>query len=97
MTAATRRTAGGYIDEHKSDERHTGDPGRISTALMGALRLYQFARVGHTSPCRFTPTCSEFALEAIDRHGAKKGALLALRRLGRCRPGGPFGADPVPD
>lgn len=48
-------------------------------------------------PCRHLPTCSEYALEAIDRNGAWRGGWLALSRLTRCRPGGTHGYDPVPD
>jgi putative membrane protein insertion efficiency factor len=47
--------------------------------------------------CRFLPTCSEYALEAVDRHGAIKGGLLALRRIARCHPWGGSGYDPVPE
>ena len=47
--------------------------------------------------CRFHPTCSQYALEAIRRHGACRGSLLAIRRLCRCHPWGGFGCDPVPD
>lgn len=64
---------------------------------VGAIRSYQAARFGHVSPCRFTPTCSEYAAEALQRHGLRRGLGLTLRRLGRCRPFGPFGADPVPE
>jgi hypothetical protein len=46
--------------------------------------------------CRFQPTCSAYAEEAVRRHGARRGALLALGRLARCRPFGPHGFDPVP-
>lgn len=46
--------------------------------------------------CRFTPTCSEYAAEAIRRHGAMRGTGLAIRRLSRCRPFGGGGEDPVP-
>ncbi|MEC9367666.1 MAG: membrane protein insertion efficiency factor YidD [Pseudomonadota bacterium] len=46
--------------------------------------------------CRFLPTCSEYAVEAIDVHGPLRGSLLALRRLSRCHPWGGEGYDPVP-
>ncbi|MGH8922295.1 MAG: membrane protein insertion efficiency factor YidD [Acidimicrobiales bacterium] len=64
---------------------------------MVLVRLYQAARAGRVSPCRFTPTCSEYAAQALSRHGLRRGLGLTLRRLGRCRPGGPYGADPVPE
>jgi putative membrane protein insertion efficiency factor len=62
------------------------------------LRLYKFL----LSPflpvaCRFTPTCSEYAAEAIHRHGALRGGLRAVRRLLRCHPFGGAGYDPVPE
>jgi hypothetical protein len=46
--------------------------------------------------CRYLPSCSEYALEALETHGAAKGAWLAVRRLGRCHPLGGHGPDPVP-
>lgn len=64
---------------------------------VAAIRGYQLLRTGRVSPCRFTPTCSHYAVEAIERHGARRGSTLAVRRLGRCRPGGPSGYDPVPE
>jgi uncharacterized protein len=72
----------------------TGPAARL---LLAAIRAYQLARIGRVSPCRFTPTCSEYALEAVRRHGAWRGLGLTIRRLGRCRPGGPSGYDPVPE
>ena len=49
------------------------------------------------SRCRYYPTCSDYAYEAVDRHGLFKGSLLAARRLGRCNPVGGEGYDPVPE
>ncbi len=46
--------------------------------------------------CRFTPTCSEYALEAIDKYGVLKGGWLAMKRVARCNPFFPGGNDPVP-
>lgn len=69
-------------------------PARLLTAV---IRAYQLARTGRVSPCRFTPTCSQYAVEALERHGAGRGLALTVRRLGRCRPGGPSGYDPVPE
>jgi uncharacterized protein len=65
-------------------------------AALGALRAYQAARAGRISPCRFYPSCSSYAVEAVERHGARRGLWLALRRVARCRPGGGHGVDLVP-
>lgn len=65
--------------------------------IVGLIRGYQYVLspwVG--SQCRFTPTCSEYARQAVITHGALKGSWLALRRLGRCHPWHPGGHDPVP-
>jgi putative membrane protein insertion efficiency factor len=66
-------------------------------AVLGMISIYQKVREGRPSPCRFTPSCSVYATEAVDRHGALRGGLLAMRRLGRCHPWGGHGYDPVPD
>ncbi len=65
-------------------------------ALRGLVRAYQHVRAGRPSPCRHVPSCSEYAAEALEVHGAARGSWLALRRLARCRPGGTWGYDPVP-
>ena len=65
-------------------------------AVMAVIRLYQVAASPFPSPCRFTPTCSSYALEAVGRYGALRGGWLALRRIARCHPWGGSGADPVP-
>jgi len=69
----------------------------INARLIAAVRWYQRAFDGRPSPCRFTPTCSCYAVEALEQHGSRRGLALTLRRLTRCRPFGPSGYDPVPD
>ena len=69
----------------------------LSASLRGLVRLYQLAVSPFLGPsCRFVPTCSHYAHEAILRHGAVKGSWLALRRLVRCGPWGGWSYDPVP-
>ncbi|MEM9845529.1 MAG: membrane protein insertion efficiency factor YidD [Pseudomonadota bacterium] len=60
-----------------------------------AYRLVASPWVGHN--CRYQPTCSAYALEALERYGALRGAWLACRRISRCHPWGASGHDPVPD
>jgi hypothetical protein len=72
-------------------------PSWPARSLVALFKTYQILRMGRVSPCRFTPTCSHYAIEAVDSHGARRGLALAVHRLGRCRPGGPSGFDPVPE
>jgi hypothetical protein len=66
-------------------------------ALVAALRGYQLAVSPWLGPaCRFEPSCSRFAVDAIEHHGAARGSWLTLRRLSRCHPFGSSGYDPVP-
>lgn len=65
-------------------------------AEITLVRLYQAFRHGKPSPCRFVPSCSAYAVEALEHHGARRGTMLALRRLLRCHPWARWGADPVP-
>ena len=68
----------------------------MSRFLQWLIKVYQAARFGKPSPCRFVPSCSEYAAEAVAVHGARRGSWLAVRRLARCHPFGRYGNDPVP-
>jgi putative membrane protein insertion efficiency factor len=72
-------------------------PSRAARVLLGVVGTYQRLRAGRVAPCRFYPSCSDYALEAIHLHGALRGSVLAARRLLRCRPLGPHGIDLVPE
>lgn len=74
-------------------------PGRspLAAVARALILLYRFTLSPLLGPrCRFYPSCSAYALEAVDRHGALRGLWLALRRIGRCHPWHPGGYDPVP-
>jgi len=77
-------------------QRPTGPSRRGAGAVLAAIRIYQ-RDISAQRPacCRFTPSCSEYAAQAIEQRGAVRGVLLAARRLLRCRPGGARGADPL--
>jgi putative membrane protein insertion efficiency factor len=70
----------------------------LAWPLIQLVRLYKLA----ISPwfganCRFEPTCSSYAIQALQVHGVLKGTILAVKRMGRCHPWGTSGYDPVPD
>lgn len=76
-------------------ERPTG--GGAAGAIVRGIRAYQREISAHRPGCcRFSPTCSEYGVQAIQRHGARRGLILLGGRLLRCRPGGRRGPDPVP-
>lgn len=70
--------------------------GPIQWLLIRAIGLYQQTSRWRTPRCRFHPTCSAYAVEAIGTHGSLRGGWLALRRVGRCHPWNPGGIDHVP-
>ncbi|MBK7973753.1 MAG: membrane protein insertion efficiency factor YidD [Deltaproteobacteria bacterium] len=79
-------------------DRSASSRGSIArAAAIGLIRAYRLAISPLLGPaCRFEPTCSRYAEEAIQRHGAMRGVYLAARRLARCHPFHPGGFDPVP-
>lgn len=69
----------------------------VASAVVALLRLYKLLVSPFLPPaCRFEPTCSVYAVEAVEKHGVVRGIVLAARRLGRCHPFHPGGFDPVP-
>src|SRR6266700_2418788 len=73
-------------------------PTRAALLIMLPIKLYRWLIGPLFGPrCRFEPSCSAYALEALRRHGALRGSWLAIRRIGRCHPFNPGGYDPVPD
>ena len=88
-------SGGGAAPEPREADRSAGIAARV---LLRFIRIYQ-ATISPSlgNVCRYSPTCSHYAYEAIERHGAIRGTLLALKRLSRCRPWGGNGFDPVPE
>jgi putative membrane protein insertion efficiency factor len=70
----------------------------VRWTLLGAINLYRYALSPWLGPrCRYEPTCSRYAEQAVRRFGARRGLLLAVKRIGRCHPWGGSGYDPVPE
>lgn len=70
----------------------------VAKVLVGLIHAYQyFLSPWVGNQCRFIPTCSNYAIEAIERHGALRGAWMTVARLARCHPLGGSGWDPVPE
>lgn len=65
---------------------------RFYQLFLSPLKLF----FGAQSTCRFIPTCSQYAIEALEVHGLLKGTWLAIKRISKCHPWGPHGYDPVP-
>lgn len=96
--AARRYPAPNRQDRDMFDPMHRHEESsRIQRILLKGIAFYQAGREGRPSPCRFTPSCSEYSREALEVHGSGRGIWLTIRRLVRCRPFGPSGYDPVPE
>lgn len=94
--AVLPQLAGAVLHGGASPERADGRR-RSSRRLIAAIGVYQQQISPHLAGgCRFDPSCSQYAVQALARHGSARGSWLALRRLTRCRPSGPRGNDPVP-
>ena len=69
----------------------------LAKLMLGLIQFYRYAISPLIPPrCRYTPTCSQYALEAVQKYGALKGGWLAAKRIARCHPLGGCGHDPVP-
>jgi putative membrane protein insertion efficiency factor len=82
----------------EGDPRDHPDAGRrrVVAWITTGIRGYQGLRSGRPTGCRYLPTCSEYAVEALERHGVATGTWLTVKRLSRCTPWGGHGIDPVP-
>jgi uncharacterized protein len=91
--AASARTVGREVDDLTSKIKSAG-----IWLLLGFVRCYQvFLGPFLGGACKFYPSCSSYAYQAIELHGAMRGIVLAMKRLGRCRPFTKGGFDPVPE
>lgn len=69
----------------------------LSYPFIWLIKFYQFAISPYLGPkCRFTPTCSQYSLEAFRKYGVMKGFVLSVKRISKCHPWGGSGYDPVP-
>jgi len=71
-------------------------PSLLARAALALVHLYQKATAHRPSPCRYIPTCSNYALDAYEEHGFVRGSWLTAKRIGRCHPWSSSGWDPVP-
>ena len=87
------------IEQEEAQSSPAGGKGRSIPCRIAIvlIRFYQFAISPHLAGCcRFVPSCSAYGLQAFQKYGFVKGFKLTAKRLARCRPGGPYGYDPVP-
>lgn len=93
----SERISDSPIDDHESGLARGARPGPLAMVLLAPVRVYRAVISPLLPPsCRFYPSCSEYAVEALTVHGALRGSWLTLRRLLRCGPWHPGGLDFVP-
>ena len=85
------------VDDGRGTIAGQARPGPVARGLAKAVRTYQHLTAARPSPCRYFPSCSSYALEALETHGACRGGWLATRRICRCHPWGGHGVDLVPE
>ena len=96
-TASICRSRRKSTETYPADCRKTGMKKLLTYLLLFPIYFYRNCISPFTPPsCRFTPTCSQYAIEALKKHGPFKGMYLTIRRLLRCHPWGGSGYDPVP-
>jgi len=86
----------GFCQHAVSAVEMTGSPGIATRVVVRMVVWYQCLAGGRPSVCRYVPSCSNYALDALEGHGVVRGSWLTLRRLVRCNPWGANGWDPVP-
>ena len=86
----------GFSQHTVSSVQMTGSSGVATRVVVRMVVWYQWLVSGRPSVCRYVPSCSNYALDALEGHGAVRGSWLTLRRLARCNPWGANGWDPVP-
>ena len=86
----------GFFQHTVSTVQITGSPGVATRVVVRMVVWYQYLVSGRPTVCRYVPSCSNYALDALEGHGAVRGSWLTLRRLARCNPWGANGWDPVP-
>lgn len=85
-------------DVNRSNSIKNGINKFLVSIMLGIITVYRkFISPALPPSCRFIPTCSEYGLEAFKKFGFIKGFVLTTKRICKCRPGGPYGYDPVPE
>jgi putative membrane protein insertion efficiency factor len=94
---ALPQLTGALIGETRTLRREPAAGSQLTSLLVAAVRTYQREISPRRPPCcHFSPTCSEYAAQALRTHGARRGGWLTIKRLARCLPGRPTAMDPVP-